>query len=126
MNRWNILHALAPFSALFTALLLLNKMPNLPIMSNWSVTESSYSPLGFIFFSLIPLVFAVFFPLRLPEIKGNFLFFFIMYPLWFMGAIAPLFASHPYYGALASWFIFILTTIAQIILAAMVHDYNID
>ena len=113
VNRWNMLHILAPFLALVTALLFLDKMPN---NKPYFIGFGYYSPLTFIFFSLILIAVSICPLLIVKETGRNFLMFFAVYPFWAFVAVVPQFASYAYSGAWASWLIFLISMIVQILI----------
>lgn len=121
MNAWNVLHVFAPFSALLTAISLLDKMPR-SSCSSFNNAACEYQPTLYIAASLVFLAIASFVLLLTKETKGSFLAFFTAYPFWLFVAITPLFVTTALAGAWLSFIVMLIATVLQVLICARISE----
>lgn len=108
INRWNMLHLIAPFFSLLIVLFILN--------GRTGVNAINYHPGVLAFVSLVLIAVSMIWHLKVKETVKNFIAFLPVYPFWFFAAIVPYFEKDALSAAWSSDLIFLLGLIFSIII----------
>lgn len=116
VNRWNMLHLIAPFSSLLIALFILN--------AKTIENARDYYPGVLAFVSLILIGISMIWPLKVKETVKNFIAFLPVYPFWFFATIVPYLEKNALSAVWSSGLIFLLGTIASLVIGEIIKYYE--